>query len=322
MEIAALLIFTLMLSVAILALVLGACGIAAAFGKGFKRPLRKASWALLLAPFLVLWGTVVGSRRCQTNEVEISSPALPKSFEGYRIVQISDIHLRSFSHRKALLKRFAAKVNALEPDLVAFTGDIVTFDPSEMKPELMDILLSIKARDGVVSIMGNHDFCSYRSWDSPEEHERAIAQVKQGERKIGWRLLDNENILLRRGPDSLRIAGISNISATDRFESRGDLSKALEGIGEGETTILLSHDPNYWRKEILGKQPILLTLSGHTHNMQITVFGLEPSKRMFPENSGLYCENGQYLYVNVGLGETVIPSRFNAPAEISVLTLK
>lgn len=166
---------------------------------------------------------------------------------------------------------------------------------------------------------------------SDSQQQAATDKVRESERRIGWNLLDNSNIsLVRRSPDGnsddiLSVIGVENISAMKQFESHGDLKKAMSGA-EGQFKILVSHDPTHWRVEVLGKTDIGLMLSGHTHNAQLRLLGLEPSRLVFKENSGLYTEdtvNGrQYLYVNNGLGTGWFPARIGVKAEITVFTLR
>lgn len=327
-ELVFVLIFLAVTCVAITIILLAVAGLAALCGGTFLTVFVKGLWALLLPPALVLYGWLIGRDRIAVNTVEIVSEDIPESFDGYRIVHISDMHLRSFRNRKGVLFGIVDRINALRPDLIAFTGDLVTSHPSETEP-FMDALRRLEAADGVLSVMGNHDYCPYNDWKSAGEREKAVAEVRAREREAGWTLLDNDCIVIGRkgadGTDSIAVAGVENISAMKQFESYGDLPKALEGAS-GSFRILLSHDPTFWRQGIAGKADIGLTLSGHTHNAQMKILGLEPSRLVFRENSGLYCENTrygrQYLYVNDGLGETMFPARVGVPAEITVLVLK
>ncbi len=229
-----------------------------------------------------------------------------------------------------MLSKIIDRVNAENPDLIVFSGDLVTTHPDEIRP-FVNELKRLKANDGIVSVMGNHDYCPYNSWTSDSQQQAATDKVRESERRIGWNLLDNSNIsLVRRSPDGnsddiLSVIGVENISAMKQFESHGDLKKAMSGA-EGQFKILVSHDPTHWRVEVLGKTDIGLMLSGHTHNAQLRLLGLEPSRLVFKENSGLYTEdtvNGrQYLYVNNGLGTTLFPARIGVKAEITVFTLR
>jgi predicted MPP superfamily phosphohydrolase len=137
---------------------------------------------------------------------------------------------------------------------------------------------------------------------------------------MGWNLLINKNIIVSRGTDSIAIIGVENTSPSKHFPSRGELIKASEGT-EGMFRILLTHDPMHWEAEILGKD-YPLTLSGHTHAMQLSLQGWTPSSLMFRQSRGIYSEGSQHLYVNIGLGETILPVRIGARPEITLITLR
>lgn len=321
--------FALLFSgVIILLLILLAAGIACIFGASFAAVFKGGLWALLLPPALILYGWLVERNIYVVRQTGIVSERLPESFDGYRIVHISDLHLRSFRHRLGSLSRAVDRINDLGPDIIMFTGDLVTSYPDEIAP-CMEILSRLKARDGVVSVMGNHDYCPYSEWPTQAMREAAVAEIRGYESAMGWHLLDDSHIELTRagadGEDTISVIGVENISAMPRFETHGNLDRALTGAA-GDFKILLSHDPTHWRSEVLARTDIGLTLSGHTHNAQFSFFGLEPSRLVFRENSGLYQEESsmgvQYLYVNDGLGETIFPARIGVPPEITVITLR
>lgn len=265
------LVFILLISVA--------AGIAALCGIPFSTVFVKGLWLLVIPPATVLCGWLVGRNRVIVNEVVINTERIPASFDGYRIVHISDMHLRSYRHRVKALSSVVGRIGSLKPDLVAFSGDLVTNSPFEIDP-FIPILSRLDAKDGVVSVMGNHDYCPYNDWDSEAEMEAAVERVRSMERQMGWNLLDDAFVRITRGRDSITVAGVA------------------------------------------GHTDIDLTLSGHTHNSQLRIFGLEPSRLVFRENSGLYRDGGQYLYVNDGLGETMFSARIGVPPEITLITLR
>ncbi|MBO8478141.1 MAG: metallophosphoesterase [Bacteroidetes bacterium] len=319
--------------VAVLVLVALAAGILSLFGCRFRRVFVRGLWFLLLPVLLFFYGMLVERNIYKVSDVEVSSPGVPFGFDGYRIVQISDLHLASFRFRPNSLERAVKKINSLEPDLVLFTGDMVTSHPSEMDG-LEDILSGIKARDGVLSVLGNHDYCIYHRWASDSLRAEAVKEVVRRQEAMGWRVLMNSHADFVRcgktgdssGPcDTISVAGVENISESAYFPSYGDLDKAMSGV-RGSFRILMTHDPTHWRKALSGYPCIDLTLSGHTHAMQFSVFGWSPSSLMFPENRGLYsADTGGHenlLYVNIGLGETAIPSRIGTPPEITLITLR
>ena len=330
MEILFVAIALVFVSVIILLILLLVAGISSAFGAGFQTVFVNGLWVLLLPPVIVLAGYLFGRNSLAVNHIEVGSESVPPAFDGYRIVQISDMHLRSFRDRPEVLLKIIGRINAENPDLIVFSGDLVTTHPDEILP-FVDMLGRLQAEDGVVSVMGNHDYCPYNKWESDTERMAAIDTVRCRERRLGWNLLDNAHIdlvrtdLSGRSRDTISVIGVENISAMKQFETHGDLWKAAEGAG-GSFKILVSHDPTHWRAEVLGKTDIGLTLSGHTHNAQLRLFGLEPSRLVFKENSGLYTEETafgrQMLYVNDGLGTTLFPARIGVKAEITVFVLR
>ena len=299
-----------------------------AVGKGFHYTLPYApfGWtalALVVVVWAVLaWGCFVGRWRLQTTRMEYAHPDIPSAFDGYKIVHISDLHLSTFNDNPRQLQRFVDSINALEPDMICFTGDLVTFGTSEAEP-YTTTLRQLQAKDGVVSVLGNHDFLIYNHTlvdDKMRQREvEAIAQYEH--EQLGWRVLRNENTVIERVGERLTIVGVDNtVGKGQGFSTinRGDLSKAMADA-EG-FCILLTHDPSHWRSEVVPVTDIPLTLSGHTHSAQVRVFGWTPASWMFKEAWGRYDEGGQTLNVNAGLGCT-LPVRVNCPAEITLISL-
>lgn len=298
-------------------------------GKCFHWNLSYGPWkwttiALVLVSWVVLaYGYFYGRFKLDVNHLVYSHDEVPASFEGYRIVHISDFHLSTFQDSPKQLKRFVDSINAQEPDLICFTGDLVSLGICEAEP-CTEILQALKAKDGIASVLGNHDFFIYnRDLKSWGERNILVEQLASYQRDVlGWRLLRNENFAITRGEDTLSVMGVDNQSCKDqgfKTVAFGVLSKAMN-----ETKgfrLLLSHDPSHWRAEVVGKEDIPLTLSGHTHDAQIKILGWSPSSLMFKEHAGLYAIGNQSLYVNVGLGCT-FPIRVGANAEITVIELK
>ena len=283
-----------------------------------KVPFRKAfRWgllSLLVPPVVIAYGSVVDRNRFKIKEVSLEYPDLPESFDGYRIIHISDLHARSYAKRTARLERAAQIINGLDGDLIAFTGDLISLVPDEIDP-IAASLSTLKAKDGVVSVLGNHDYGTYADTSGV-----LVDDLIAKEREMGWELLLNEHKVLHRGTDSIVVIGVENTSVSHFFTSNGDLAKASEGT-DGAFRIVLTHDPMHWESEILG-QDYALTLSGHTHAMQMSIFGWSPSSLMFKHSDGLYTEDSQHLYINVGLGETLFPARIGTRPEITVITLE
>ncbi|MCR5841947.1 MAG: metallophosphoesterase [Bacteroidales bacterium] len=322
-EFFSILVILLVVSVGLLVLNAVVAGLLALLCKlAFWRCFRWGLLALAVPPLLLVYGILVERNLYRVNEVEIVSETLPAAFDGYTLVQLSDIHARSFRLRPKSMERAVARVNAQQADLIVFTGDLVTIGPDELEP-VRGALAGLHAPDGVLSVLGNHDYCPYlRVSDAPRLNREAMELVEKGERAMGWHLLLNENVKIARGSDTLAVLGVENVSTSRAFPSTGDLARAMEGTQDC-WRILLSHDPTHWEKEVVGKEDIPLTLSGHTHAAQVSFFGLwTPSSLLYPHNRGLYKEQGQYLYVNIGLGETIFPARIGAVPEITRITLR
>lgn len=270
----------------------------------------------------------MGVRQFQVKHLTVYVPDLPEAFEGYRIVHFSDIHVGSYyGWRRHMPQRDVDSINAQHPDLICFTGDLQNVRPEELVP-FKKTLSGLKAKDGVVSVLGNHDYTYYMNVDDEAEIRRIEEKVQQTEREMGWHLLMNEHFVLHRGKDSIYVAGTENF----KKPSRAEVAQALYGIKKGQFVLMLQHIPEMWKdmtpsriNEKYGtKDSVLvapqLTLSGHTHGGQVSVLGLRPS--MFSAfDYGLYEREGCQLYTTAGLGGT-IPIRIGATPEIVVITLK
>ena len=295
------------------------CGILKlAAGIPFRKAFLWGCISLIVPPLAIAYGSLVERNLFKVKKVDIVCETLPENFEGYNIVHISDLHARSFAGRENRLQNAVDKINALNPDIIAFTGDLISMSPDELDA-IGGILGGLKAEDGVFSVLGNHDYCMYSDMDE-ENKEKALERLIEAEKSMGWTLLLNGNRVISRGRDSVAVVGVENTSPSRHFPSRGNLAQAAAGT-EGMFRILLSHDPLHWEAEIIG-QDYPLTLSGHTHAMQFSLLGWCPSRYMFPQYRGLYSRDGQYLYVNPGLGETIFPARIGVRPEITLITLK
>lgn len=289
------------------------------FGYKFKAVFKKSLWTLLIAPLLWCYGTFIERNQYSINEIEIQSSKIPDSFNDYKIVQISDLHLHSFKNRDKVLQKFVDAINDEEADLVVFTGDLVSYGPWELDG-LEEILSQIKAKNGVYSVLGNHDYCAYSNFPDSVQWQY-VEELKERERAMGWNLLLDESINIERNGESISLIGVENISTHRSFLSYGSLEKAMQSA-DGCYKILLSHDPTHWELEVKDRTDIDLMLSGHTHAMQFSIFGWSPSSFIFKEVAGLFQHNNQYLYVNIGLGETVMKARIGTKPEITVFSLK
>ena len=277
----------------------------------------------LIVAASIAYGHWFGRWHLRVKEIEYHNDRLPAIFSGFRIVHISDLHLSSFNDNPEKLQTFVDTINARRPDLVCFTGDLVTIGKEEAEP-YTQVLKGIDATYGVFSVFGNHDLLIYNSRLTDRERPGAVEEMARYQRdELGWTLLRDSSKVIRASDGStITIIGVNNKNCTEyglKTINVGDLPKAMEDVGG--FSILLSHDPSHWDAEILPYTDIPLTLSGHTHAAQFSIFGWNPSTWLFKRGYGLYVEDGQTLYVNPGLGCTILPFRVGARPEITVITL-
>lgn len=302
-------------------------GITLLFPKARKACTAVSATAALLLFAVMGVGVTVGPSLLQVRQASFSSPDLPAAFDGYRIVQFSDLHLTSFRNRPGMVEKITREIMEQQPDMIVFTGDLVSNSADELDG-FEEILSELHAPDGVYSILGNHDYMTYARYLTPEEQAQQLEELKTRQRDMGWDLLLNEHRIIRQGSDSIVLVGVEN-DGKPPFPERGDLRKALKDIpgyapSAGQPAVfkvLLSHDPSHWRRKVLPQTDIQLTLSGHTHGMQFMLFGWSPSEYLYPEWKYMYDEEGRGLYVSLGLGGALIPFRFGAWPEINVITL-
>ena len=288
--------------------------------------------ALVLMLFAA-YGMLVGYEQLEIHQVEYASKDLPKAFDGYRIVQFSDAHVGTMTGRRAwLLQRAVDSILALKPDMIVFTGDLQNVYPEELEQHLPQ-LQRLKAPDGVYAVLGNHDYAVYQPCDSLTK-EVNCAKTQALFRQTGWTLLMNEHRIIHRDSDSIVIAGMENWGTVKRMPRRGDVQKTLEGINTNPSPnthhptpitqspfiLLLQHDPTAWREKILPECNAQLTLSGHTHGGQVSLFGWSPAALSYQDYEGMVYEGPRALYVSTGVG-ALIPFRFSLPGEIVVITL-
>ena len=258
---------------------------------------------------------------------KIKLPSLSHEFNGFKIVQISDIHLGSWSSKKPL-QRAVDMVNELNPDLILFTGDLVNYATKEVDG-FEDILAQLKAKYGVYAVLGNHDYGNYVTWPSKAAKQKNMNDLYDFFDKVGWKLLNNENVIITKEAGSIALIGVENWGANPRFPKYGDIDKAMVGTEEADAKILMTHDPSHWEKVIIpGNYDIDLSLSGHTHGFQV---GLEtkdikwsPAQYMYKHWAGLYEDedkSGKYIYVNRGLGSIGYPGRIGMLPEITLIEL-
>lgn len=273
----------------------------------------------LLAMAYLIFGATEGKRYFQVKETTIESKDVPQAFDGYRIVQLSDMHVGSWNGDTQAMEKAVSMINDLHPDLIVFTGDLVNNLASELD-NFIPVFSKLKAKDGVYSVLGNHDYSTYVHWENPEDQKEELVRLKQKQAEMGWTMLNNRHVKLYNQNDSIALIGVEN-SGRPPFPDYAKLSEAMQGT-EGMFQILLSHDPTHWRREVLPQTYIQLMLAGHTHAMQTKIFGFTPAQFIYEENDGLYQEGEQMLYVNIGLGHLLYPMRLGAWPEITLLTLR
>jgi predicted MPP superfamily phosphohydrolase len=255
---------------------------------------------------------------------QISLNGLPSVFKGFKIIHISDIHSGSLKDKEAVQKGIDL-INQAHADLVLFTGDLVNDRAAEMEP-WMDTFSQIKARHGVFSTLGNHDYGDYVQWDSAAAKQQNLQNLMQVHAKLGWKLMMNEHVKIEKDGAHIQLVGIENWGAKARFPKYGKMKEAMEGVNASAPIILMSHDPSHWEAQVIPEYPqVQLMLSGHTHGMQ---FGLEnpyfkwsPVQWVYKQWAGIYKIGNQQLYVNRGFGFIGYPGRVGIMPEITLIEL-
>jgi predicted MPP superfamily phosphohydrolase len=256
------------------------------------------------------YGMLVGKNQYEVTMTEIPIKGLPRSFDGFVIGLISDIHAGTFMLPEQM-REYAKIVSELGADLLALPGDFVTGRVEEIYP-FAEAFCQLKAPHGVYGVLGNHDFYS----GNPDK----VAQVAAG---AGIRILRDEALCIRRGAAAIALAGVDDVGRNDRAPVK--LSKALGSIEPRLPIVLLCHRPYYLEKA--AERNVGLVLSGHTHGGQIVLgrFGnatLTPAAFASPYVSGLYRTAETSMYVTRGIGTVGLPMRVNCPAEISRIVLR
>jgi len=294
--------------------------------KGMSRSEFINKFALLFGG--TIFGTMLYGMSNRYNytikNISLSFANLPKAFKGMKIVQISDIHSGSLSDLTAVAKGIE-KINAINADAIFFTGDLVN-NKSDEAEDFIPIFSKLKAKHGVFSILGNHDYGDYVEWESKAHKKANLERLKEIHKENGWRLLLDEHIVLEQEGEKIALIGVENTSFKNRFQTYGSLEKAYKGSEIHPFKILLSHDPSHWDGEINSKyKDIDLTLSGHTHGFQ---FGIDipwlkwsPVQYVYKQWAGLYQKDKQHLYVNRGFGFLGYPGRVGIMPEITVIEL-
>ena len=290
---------------------------------------------LALITFAGMWyGALVTRYKIEVTQAVVESEKLPDKFDNFKIVQFSDVHVGTWGNDTTFISTLVDSINAQKPDLILFTGDTVNRVTSELDPFVAP-LSRLKAPYGVYSILGNHDYGDYADWDSPADRDANNARLAELQRQMGWTLLNNDYDFIRVDGDSIALIGVENWGEPP-FPTYGDLRKAYRDsalghhLNDEKFKILMTHNPEHWRREVTQLSNIDLSLAGHTHAMQAMVklggFKWSPSAFKYKNWGGLYGEESgkpMNLYVNIGDGEVGFPARLGAAyPEVTVLTLK
>ena len=276
---------------------------------------------ILLGCFAVgtfIYGLTYGVSNIQVKHVDLYFKDLPKSFDGYRIVHVSDLHLGTFNGwRSKILKAEMDSIERQKANLICFTGDLQNIHPEEVEKMASVIRQPMK---GTISVLGNHDYTEYIKGDAKEKAAEEARLINAEEKILKWTLLRNQNTeITSPAKESIYVCGTEN-DGRPPFPNYSNYRKAMQGIGPNSFVIMLQHDPSAWKRSILPKTTAQLTLSGHTHGGQMQFFGWRPTNIRQQEDYGLYEQNGRYLYITAGLGG-LVPFRLNMPNEIAVITL-
>lgn len=293
---------------------------------GRRKVISQLGLGIASIPFFsLIYGVLKGKYNYKVHHVTLKFKDLPKSFDGFKITQLSDIHSGSFQDKVAV-ERGVKIANELHSDLIVFTGDLVNNKAEEME-DWIPTFKKLEAPHGKLSILGNHDYGDYASWDSLEEKSKNFDRLKEIHKEIGFDLLLNSSTIVNKGGDEISIIGVENWGLRG-FHKYGDLDKSVQDTPNSKFKILLSHDPSHWETITLKHEKhIHLTLSGHTHGMQ---FGIEvpgfikwsPIKYIYKQWAGAYKVKDKYLYINRGFGFLGYPGRVGIMPEITQITLR
>ncbi len=274
--------------------------------------------------FVIVYSVFKAIYNFKVHKHTINFSHLPEAFSGLKIVQISDLHLGSFNHRFHILDRAFSKISELEPDYIFFTGDLVNNYAWELRGWKKSFR-HLSAKKDMYAVLGNHDYGDYSQWISEEAKQKNFEGITNFFKDNNFKLLLNDSEIIEVGNQKLAIIGVENWG-NPPFKQYGNLQKATLKAKDIPFKILLSHDPSHWTEEVLISTDIAITFSGHTHGMQagVTLGKKEwsPIKYKYKHWAGLYQENGQYLYVNRGLGWMGFPGRLGMRPEITCIVLK
>ena len=287
-----------------------------------------AAGALTL--LVMIWGATAGRSRIVEEDLIVRSDKIPAAFDGYKIVLFTDLHAGNEPGNRRFIRRMVRKINEQHPDLVVNAGDLVNIDARELTDSVMSVLSGIRAKDGVYSVYGNHDLGIYLSRDSDLTPRQSFDELAVRQRAMGWKPLVNESAPIRRGADSILVTGV-NFPETGTNHGRVtgmagcDMQEVFQSVPPDTYNLLLAHTPEQWDEARSAGDPDL-TLSGHVHAMQFKLtlgpWSWSPAKFLYERWSGLYSENGKYLYINDGMGYVMYPMRIGTNPSITVITLE
>lgn len=291
-----------------------------------RKFISQVSLAIAAIPFSsLIYGILQGRYNYKVLRSTVYFEDLPDEFDGFTLLQLSDIHSGSFDNPEKI-KYGIDLINEQKFDLAVFTGDIVNTHATEMD-NWIEVFSQIKKPEfGKYSVLGNHDYGEYVNWPTAKEKEDNFEGIKAIHPKIGFELLLNQNVKLKKGNSEINLVGVENWGRG--FKQVGDLKKASDGLKKEDFKILLSHDPSHWDLEVQNNpMNYHLTLSGHTHGMQ---FGIEipgilkwsPVQYVYKHWAGLYKNSNRFLYVNRGFGYHAYPGRVGIWPEITLIELK
>ena len=293
--------------------------------EGRRKFISQIGLGLAAIPFVsFIYGIVQGKYNYKVLKYQLTFKDLPEAFDGFTITQISDIHSGSFTNKEKI-QYGVDLINEQKSDIILFTGDIVNNKADEMD-NWIAVFDKLEAKEGKYSILGNHDYGDYMDWDNPQDKIDNFQKVKDIHQKIGFDLLLDEHRYLEKDGQKIALLGVENWGKG--FNKAGDLQRAAAGIQKEDFKILMSHDPSHWDEKVK-KDPFnyQLTLSGHTHGLQMGIeipgwFKWSPSKYAYKQWAGLYKEADRVINVNRGFGYHAFPGRVGIWPEITVIELK
>jgi predicted MPP superfamily phosphohydrolase len=292
---------------------------------GRRKFISQVALGLAAIPFVsFIYGIVQGKYNYKVLKYRLTFPDLPDAFDGFTITQISDIHSGSFTNKEKI-QYGVDLINEQKSDIMLFTGDIVNNKADEMN-NWIDVFGKLEAKEGKFSVLGNHDYGDYMDWKNPEDKAENFEDVKKIHQKIGFDLLLDEHRYLEKDGQKIALLGVENWGKG--FNQAGDLKKASANIKKEDFKILMSHDPSHWEHKVKKDDfNYQLTLSGHTHGLQLGIeipgwIKWSPSKYAYKQWAGLYQEFGRYINVNRGFGYHAFPGRVGIWPEITVIELK